>query len=115
MLDKIKDVWFYLINHGFNKEYLLNFIEEKYKLIYESQKLNFKRWKILGERIFMEAVIFDTYDEEVDFVKKFVIKRFETLGDIILKAHYDSVLKEYETQWDDKGQIDDDEEYGWDV
>jgi len=26
MLDKIKDVWFYLINHGFNKEYLLNFI-----------------------------------------------------------------------------------------
>ena len=115
MLDKIKDVWFYLINHGFNKEYLLNFIDEKYKLIYESQKLNFKRWNILGERVFMEAVIFDTYDEEVDFVKKFVIKRFETLGDIILKAHYDSVLKEYETQWDDKGQIDDDEEYGWDV
>ena len=116
ILEKIKDYWFKLINNGFNKEYLINFVNEKYKLIYESQKLNFIRWKVLGERVFMEGKILDTYEEEIDFLKNFIIQRFEVFGDIILKAHYDSALKEYETQWDNMGQIeDDDEKYGWDV
>ena len=116
ILAKIKEIWYDMTNNGFNKDYLIKFINEKYKLIYESQKMNFIKWNILGVRVFMEGEIFETYDEEVEFLKKFIIKRFETLDDIIYKANYDSVLKEYETQWDDMGQKDDeDEKYGWDV
>ena len=115
MLDKIKELWFYLINNGFNKEYLLNFIDEKYKLIYESQKLNFLKWKILGARVFMEGKIFETYEEEVEYLKKFITDRFETFGKIIMRANYNSVLEEYKTQWDDMGQIEDDGKYGWDI
>ena len=114
ILRKIKETWFYMIDNGFNKEYLLNYINEKYKYIYQSQSLNFKKWDILGERVFMEGEIFETYDEEVEFLKKYINDRFNSLGQIIIKADYDSVLKEYETQWDDMGQIEEEEEYGWD-
>ena len=115
ILQKIKDVWNDITNNGFNKEYLINFIDEKYKLIYESQKLNFLKWKILGARVFMEGKIFETYEEEVEYLKKFITDRFETFGKIIMRANYNSVLEEYKTQWDDMGQIEDDGKYGWDI
>ena len=116
ILQKIKDVWNDITNNGFNKEYLINFIDEKYKFIYESQKLNFLKWKILGARVFMEGkILFETYEEEVECLKKLIIDRFETFGKIIMRANYNSVLEEYKTQWDDMGQIEDDGKYGWDI
>ena len=103
-----------MVNSVFTKEYIINFINEQYEYIYESQKLNFMRWKVLGGRIFMEPQIFENYDEEVDYLKQFIEKRFDTFGQIISNSTTKSVLEEYKTQWDDMGSDEDDDGvYGW--
>ena len=114
ILKNIKKKWDKMVNSVFTKEYIINFINEQYEYIYESQKLNFMRWKVLGGRIFMEPQIFENYDKEVDYLKQFIEKRFDTFGQIISNSTTKSVLEEYKTQWDDMGSDEDDDGvYGW--
>ena len=103
-----------MINTVLTKEYINKFINEQYEYIYQSQKLNFIRWKVLEGRIFMEPQIFKNYDEEVDYLKQFIEKRFDTFGQIVSSSTTESVLEEYETQWDNMGTDEDDDGiYGW--
>lgn len=114
ILKNIKKKWDKMINTVLTKEYINKFINEQYEYIYQSQKLNFIRWKVLEGRIFMEPQIFKNYDEEVDYLKQFIEKRFDTFGQIVSSSTTESVLEEYETQWDNMGTDEDDDGiYGW--
>ena len=114
ILKKIKDIWNEMTNSVFTKEVIINFINEKINFIYESQRLNFMKWDILKGMVFMEPQILETYDNEVEYLKQFVEKRFDIFGQIVSNSTIESVMEEYETQWDNmEADEDDDGNYEW--
>jgi len=54
---------------------LVNYINSEAEHISLSQKMNFKRWNILGKKVAVETVWFGTWDEEVYYLKSYLQKR----------------------------------------
>jgi len=50
-------------------------IDELAKLLAEAQERNFERWPILNQKIWPNYYVFDSYAEEVNFVKQWIRKR----------------------------------------
>ncbi len=60
---------------------LLNYLTETAQLIDESQQLNYERWNTLNIRVYQETYLFDTYEEGIDFLNSYLIKRVNFLTD----------------------------------
>lgn len=81
-----KDPWFVnMINRHWKElvakgieQYVLNYIDETARLLEKSQQLNFQMWPIY-QRTYDELMLFSTYSEGVDFLKKFVTNRVKFL------------------------------------
>ena len=55
--------------------YLINFIDEKVKLMNESINLNFMKWDILDKKVSFNPKIYNSYEEEINCVKDFLKNR----------------------------------------
>ena len=99
LLQKVKDVWNQMINGEFNKENLINYINEQVELINESQKLNFIRWDILNEKQFLQPTARGSYEAEIQFLKEFIENRFNIYGQIVNSATTQSVNEEVKGGW----------------
>jgi len=74
---RLAEIWaYYRASGSMNATALQNLLEEKRTLLYESQKLNFKRWDILSSQVHQNYQALGTYDKEVDYLKSFLKKRF---------------------------------------
>ena len=73
--DKLKSKWQVLKNTIFEPNSILNTIDSLVVLLDESQKRNFQRWQILGKYIWPNAFIGQTYQEEIDYLKQFILDR----------------------------------------
>ena len=62
-----------------NKEDLKNLIRTSADYLNESQDANYLRWPTLGEYVWPNYVYYDTYEEEVDHLEKWLDDRFEWL------------------------------------
>jgi hypothetical protein len=63
-------------NGSMTPESMTAFVDSIADRLYESQKLNFMRWPILGVRVHQNAFAYPTYEEEVDVVRRCVEERF---------------------------------------
>lgn len=54
---------------------LNSYIIETANLIDQSQQKNFERWNILNRPVYLEMYLFDTYEEGVDFLSSYLVKR----------------------------------------
>ena len=64
-------IWHRAVYHDSLVEKTLAYVDSMALVIDESQKLNFQKWS-LSDRVYDELVLFSTYQEGVDYLKKFL-------------------------------------------
>ena len=69
------DRWFELRSDLFAPENLLRRIDEMALQLNESQERNFQRWPILGQHVWPNWYVGETYEDEVNFMKKWIQRR----------------------------------------
>ena len=81
-VEKVKSRFNYFYQ---NKNKIFEKIDADALMLEESQRRNFQRWPILGKLVWPNFVTFPTYQEEVDYLKTWLDKRFEWLNTEINK------------------------------
>lgn len=71
---RLKELWTAAYEEGDLKN-LPAYLDETAILLKEAQELNFKRWKILDQKVHMNFQALGTYDAEVGFVRKCIEDR----------------------------------------
>ena len=94
LLQSVKDMWREMNEEKVTVEKILKFIDEEAEIIYESQKLNFKRYDILKKRVMASPVARCSFKREVEFLKEYIGKRFDLVNEIVEKATTTSVNEE---------------------
>ena len=69
--------WWELRTGPFSTEHLINMIQNYAELLDEAQKRNFERWPVLGQYVWPNHFIGNTYEEEIDFLVDWVEKRMQ--------------------------------------
>jgi hypothetical protein len=64
-----------------NPDSILNYIDNTAEFLDESQERNFERWPILGIYIWPNYFVGETYEEEIEYLKDFIIDRIEWLDE----------------------------------
>ncbi len=77
--DRIKKRWHELRQNVLSQDRILAYIDSVALALDEAQQRNFDRWKILGEWVWPNAYIGEDYQDEVDYLKDFIVKRLEWL------------------------------------
>lgn len=62
---------------------LPQYLDDTYRLLQESQELNFKRWKILDQKVHMNFQALGTYEAEVAYMRQCVEDRLEHFDKIV--------------------------------
>jgi hypothetical protein len=98
VIKRLKEIWSSFIESKITKNKLLNYISEIINKINESQKLNFIRWDILNTKILLNPVARGSFEAETDYLKFFIIQRFDILDEIVKNAFYETIKAEVETK-----------------
>ena len=77
--------WRSLRDEKLNNERLFFIIDSLYNLLDEAQKRNFERWKVLGEYIWPNYFIGDSFSDEIGYLKDWIEKRLNFLDEDIPK------------------------------
>ena len=64
---------------------LNDYVDETAKLLDESQKLNFKRWPILNQRVHQNNAPKGSYAGEVNVVKSYITRRLTRFDELVKK------------------------------
>lgn len=86
----INDSWTKLVENGI-EQHVLDYIDDMAELMSESQRLNFNKWGI-SEHVYNELVLFSTYDEGFDYLKKFVSDHTRYLTDAFAQAAQNNTM-----------------------
>ena len=62
---------------------LFAFIDQQVELLEPALQRNFERWPVLDEYVWPNAFVFETYEEEIDFMKSFIEIRSGWIDDNI--------------------------------
>jgi len=89
VFNEIKQIWKEITETKLNMNYLINFIDEKVKLMNESINLNFMKWDILDKKVSFNPKIYNSYEEEINYVKDFLKNRINWLSNYILGTSYE--------------------------
>lgn len=73
--------WIELIDEKRMEEVLLNYIVGLEEELYDSQKMNFNKWKVLSQRVYNEVYLFPTYEQGVDYLLQYMSDRISFLTD----------------------------------
>ena len=103
VFDAIKERWEYMKLYKLIKDDLFEFIDNTYEYVKESAKLNFMRWDILNKRLMCGGPIKGTYEGEVEAVKQYITKRFDTLTNVIDRTTKETLLEKVESCWGPNG------------
>ena len=82
---KIKNRWEALRSDVLSNESILNKVDSLENLLQEPQQRNFEQWPTLGEWVWPNYNVADTYNEEMDYMKDWIKDRLEWMdGEIAL-------------------------------
>ncbi len=73
----LQDRWKSLRESIWTKELLCGMIEEKSTSLTEAQQRNFQRWDILGNYVWPNAFIGETYAQEIEYLKTWLMDRVD--------------------------------------
>ena len=77
IIKKIQTRWSNLRQNNFSNVNLCQKVDSLALLLDESQQRNFNRWGTLGEYIWPNGAVQDTYEEEVEYLKNWLINRVQ--------------------------------------
>ncbi|MBO5686744.1 MAG: CotH kinase family protein, partial [Alistipes sp.] len=81
---QLKQMWNELRDNGtLSEESLIAYIDQTAALLDQSQKLNFKRWKILDRKFHMNFQALGSYEAEVNTIKSYIDERLVRLDEFI--------------------------------
>ena len=90
VLDSVQSKWKEVTMNDLAPDILINYVNEQIELIYESQRLNYKKWKTLDVIISVNPAARGSYEAEVSYLKSFLEERFIVFGKKILEANTSS-------------------------
>lgn len=90
---KMEGIWREVRHQGLNDQFLIHHADSLKEVLNVAQKLNFTRWPILYEQVQKEPVIWGSYDEEVENVKRYIQNRFVWMDQML---HY-NIIPDYIT------------------
>lgn len=76
--------WMSLRRSVLSDQNVINDIDSLSHILAEPQKRNFEKWPVLGKYVWPNDFIGDTFEEEVDYLKRWTLQRFRWM-DITLK------------------------------
>ena len=80
---RLVELWNDSLNSGLGD---LNSVLDRYaQLLHESQDLNFKRWKILDQKVHMNFQALGSYDAEVQYLRNVITGRLKKFDQIVRK------------------------------
>lgn len=82
-LVQLKDRYEELRSGQFSNATICDLIENYESILSESQTRNFQRWPVIGDWVWPNSFIGNSYGEEIDFLKDWVINRMEWLDNQI--------------------------------
>jgi len=74
---QISERWHYLRSQALSDENINAVIDSLVNHIGDAQVKNFNRWQTLGQYVWPNYYVFDTYDEEIDYLKSWTFERIE--------------------------------------
>lgn len=78
-------------NRGFTADDFDEIITRYHDQLYESQKLNFKRWDIMNTYVHQNPKLWGSYDAEVENVRNYLRQRFDKLDKLIGLVEIDAI------------------------
>jgi hypothetical protein len=72
---ELKCRWTELRESFLTDEYFINAIDSMASFLEEPQKRNYERWKILGNYVWPNQYIGQTYQDEINFMKQWILTR----------------------------------------
>ncbi len=79
--DELKNRWKSLRQNQLSNEAVFNTVDSLATLVSEAQVRNFERWSVLGEYVWPNYYIGDSYSDEVTFLKDWLEKRLAWLDE----------------------------------
>ncbi|MBR9920656.1 MAG: T9SS type A sorting domain-containing protein [Bacteroidetes bacterium] len=79
--NKVHCRWQELRQGALHTDSLLSFIDSTAAYIENAQIRNFERWPVLGTYVWPNAYVGDTYEEEVSFLKDWLVERLQWMDD----------------------------------
>jgi len=64
-----------------NQDYFIQFIDEKTEYLKYAQKENDKKWDVFGNYIWPNPVVYETHEEEVNYLKNWFVNRMNLLDE----------------------------------
>jgi len=87
-LQRLSNRWTALRSGKFESTELMSYIDAMADTLEEAQTRNFEKWPILGQYIWPNAFFGYTYQEEIDYLKDWLLERLEWMDDKIDKLSY---------------------------
>lgn len=84
---QMETVWRDVRHQGLDDQFLIQKADSLKNVLSVAQALNFVRWPILYEQVQKEPVIWGSYDEEVENVKRYIQDRFVWMDEML---HYNT-------------------------
>lgn len=73
---RLKELWAeFRSSFSFSESSLLSFVDEQATLLDQSQRLNFERWDIMGQKVNPNLVLWGSYEAEVQNVRDYISRR----------------------------------------
>ena len=72
---KMLEIWGKAREDGLTEQHLLDFIDKQVDNLQESQELNFMRWPMMNELVHENPIVWGSYAEEVENVRRFITER----------------------------------------
>lgn len=98
--NKLKDRWIELRAGPFSKDSIMTYVDSIGNLLSEAQVRNFQRFQVLGQYVWPNYFVGNTYQQEIDFMKNWISKRIDWMDqqiNLITSAEEISFTNAYET------------------
>lgn len=82
--DRYRSRWAELRADALSDDAVLGELDAMVAEVGEAQARNFARWPVLGVRLFGNTFVFDTWDEEIQFLRDFVVNRLAWMDSQLL-------------------------------
>ena len=80
----------------FSNEAVMDYIDEQIAYLSDAISRNFNRWPIIGKEIWPNFFVGDTYEEEIFFLKSWILLRFD-----FLDSHWYEVVSSHDPEFSD--------------
>ncbi len=84
---QVADRYSQLRSNTFSDSYIHSIIDSVENELEESIERNFNRWPILGQYVWPNYYVFDTYDEEINYLKSWISNRLDWMDNQILLSN----------------------------